>query len=342
MLPTALPKVLVTGANGFLGRHLVAELLGRGYGVRALVRPGPCGGASRAATPLPALSSLPIELCEGDLSRSATLAGAADGCAAIIHAAALAQVNPARNPAVWQVNYDGTAAVLKLARHAGVQRLVYVGTANVFGFGSVSWPGNETRPYAGRHYGLDYMDSKRAATDLVLRATAAEQLPAVLVHPTFMLGPGDAKPTSNALLLALHRQQLPGYPAGGKNYVYVQDVAVATVNALTQGRVGESYILGNQNLSYREAFTLIAGVLGATVPRWPVPRALAQLYAATGELRARLTGRPAAVNRAMAAVANDGHYFTAQKAVAELSLPQTSIQQAVTEAFAWFQANGYV
>ena len=325
--------VLVTGANGFLGRHLVAELRQRGHQVRALLRPG---------TTLPFPTEWAVEYRQADLTQPATLVGAADGCAAIIHAAALAQVNPARNPAVWAVNLGGTQAVLRLAREAGVARLVYVGTANVFGFGSLARPGDETCPYAGQHYGLDYMDSKRAATDLVLRAVRQEQLPAVLVHPTFMLGPQDAKPTSNALLLELHGGRLPGYPAGGKNYVHVRDVAVATVNALRQGRVGESYILGNQNLSYREAFALMAAVMQVSPPRWPLPPALAQAYGAACDWKFRLTGRPARLNSAMAAVANDHHYFSVAKARAELDLPQTPISQAVADAFAWFKAHQYV
>lgn len=330
--------VLVTGANGFLGRHLVAELLRRHYRVRALVRPA--GRAGNSA--LPPLSARPVECWEGDISQPATVAGAADGCEAIIHAAALARVNPARDPAVWAANYNGTETMLKLARRAGVARFVYVGTANVFGFGPLTCPGDETRPFAGQRYGLDYMDSKRAATELVQRAAIVENLPAVLVHPTFMLGPGDAKPTSNALLLELYRGRLPGYPAGGKNYVHVADVAVATINALTRGRIGESYILGNRNLSYQQAFQLIANTLNCRPPRWPIPPALARLYGTAADLTARLTGRPALVNPAMIAVGNDGHYFSAQKAVAELSLPQTPIQQAIAEAFAWFQANHYV
>ena len=335
-----LPRVLVTGANGFLGRHLVAELLRRGYPVRALVR---SGGAVPAALPL--LQSLPIEVCEFDLAPAAskaTMTSLAAGCGAIIHAAALAQVNPARNPAVVLANLGATENVLRMSRQKGIGRLVYVGTANVFGFGSKTRPGDETRPYAGRRYGLDYMDSKRAATNLVLRAVAREQLPAVLVHPTFMLGPGDAKPTSGALLLELLAGRLPGYPLGGKNYVHVHDVAVATINALTQGRVGESYILGNENLSYKEAFALMAAVMEVTPPRWPVLPPLANFYGMLCDLKALFTGRPAQVNSAMVAVANDGHYFTPQKARTELALPQTSIHQAIGEAFDWFKTHGYV
>ncbi len=342
--------VLVTGANGFLGRHLVAELLRRNYQVRALVRN--IDGANSQhyhhskkypnARPLPPLHHLPIECIAGDLTRPETLTGAATGCAAVIHAAALATVNPARNPALWATNDAGTAAVLALARQAAVGRFVYVGTANIFGFGPRHQPGDETQPFAGQRYGLDYMDSKRAASQRVLQAVADWQLPAVLVHPTFMLGPGDAKPTSNALLLELWRGQLPGYPAGGKNYVYVGDVAVAAVNALTLGRVGESYILGHENLSYREAFTLMANIMQVAPPRWPVPPALARFYGTVADFKARLTGRPSAVNAAMTAVANDGHYFRVAKAVQELQMPQTPVAQAVKEAFEWFKEYQYV
>ena len=330
--------VLVTGAGGFLGRHLVQELLQRGYAVRALVRPGQAAGASS----LPPLASLGVEVRTGDLCQPASLVGLAEGCGAILHAAARAEVNPARNPAVWAANLDGTEAVLQLARQAEVSRFVYVGTANVFGFGSRQHPGDETQPYAGQRYGLDYMDSKRAATNRVLQAVTEWQLPAVLVHPTFMLGPGDAKPTSNALLLELYQQKLPGYPTGGKNYVHVRDVAVATVNALTQGRMGESYILGNQNLSYREAFGLMARRMGVRPPAWPIPAPLARLYGAACDVQARLTGHPAQLNSAMVAVAGDGHYFSVHKARTELGLPQTELEQAIDEAFHWFKAHRYV
>ena len=325
--------VLLTGANGFLGYHVVRELLQRQYSVRALVRPG---------SPCHRLADLPIERCEGDIRQAETLARAVDGCQAIIHAAALAQVNPARSREVWAVNQTGTKNVLQAARHAGIQRLIYVGTANVFGFGTRENPGDETRPFAGGRYGLDYIDSKRAATQSVEKAIHDWGLPAITVHPTFMLGAFDARPTSGAMLLELYRGRVVGYPAGGKNYVHVQDVAVATVNALSQGRIGESYILGHQNLSYQEAFTLMAQVMQVKPPRLSIPPGIARLYGYGCDAWTNLTGRPTRLNAAMVAVANDGHYFSSQKAVTELDLTQTPVVEAIQEAFDWFRQNKYV
>ncbi|UHG92045.1 NAD-dependent epimerase/dehydratase family protein [Spirosoma oryzicola] len=320
--------VLLTGANGFLGGHLCRELLHRNYAVRAFVRRD---SDNRA------LDGLPVDIWTGDIREAANVRAATYGCDYVIHAGALAQVNPARSRKVVDVNIGGTAAVLAAAIQANVERLVFVGTANVFGFGSRSKPGDENSPYAGARYGLDYMDSKRAATDLVLDAVRNDELPAVLVHPTFMLGPLDYRVTSNALLLALFRRQMVGIPAGGKNYVHVTDVAKATVNALTKGTVGQSYILGHENLSYREFFSLVADETNVSPPALSIPPIAASLIGQLSELPYRLFGRPARLNGAMARVANDKHYFTVTKAIQALDLQQTPIRDAVRQTFDWFR-----
>ncbi|WP_080238501.1 NAD-dependent epimerase/dehydratase family protein [Spirosoma rigui] len=325
--------VLLTGANGFLGGHICRELIRRGYAVRAFVRPN----ANHRT-----LDGLSVDVWTGDLRDSANVRAAIYGCDYVIHAGALARVNPARSAEVVETNIGGTAAVLAAAVQASVERLVFVGTANIFGFGSRKEPGNELYPYMGERYGSDYMDSKRVATDLVLQAVREDGLQAVLVHPTFMIGPIDYQITSNALLLALYRQQLAGIPSGGKNYVHVADVATATVNALTMGRVGESYILGNENLSYREAFTLMASIMHVKPPRLRVPPLLASAIGWGSDLAFKLTGRPTALNSSMTAVASDGHYFNVTKAINELDLPQTPIRVAIAEAFGWFRQHGYL
>lgn len=325
--------ILLTGANGFLGGHVCRELLRRGYAVRAFVRPG-----SDQRT----LTDLPVDVWTGDLRDVANVRGATYGCDYVIHAGALASVNPARSKTVVEVNVGGTAAVLAAAVQANVDRFVFVGTANVFGFGTKKHPGDELYPYMGARYGLDYMDSKRAATDLVLEAVRQDALPAVLVHPTFMLGPLDYKITSNALLLALYRREVMGVPTGGKNYVHVADVATATVNALTTGHIGQSYILGNENLSYREAFSRFARWMQVRPPTLPVLPPLANAIGRLSDWKYRLSRQPTRLNSAMTAVANDGHYFNVTKARHELDLPQTSLQTAVEQTVHWFRQQHFL
>lgn len=325
--------VLLTGANGFLGGHLCRELLQRGYAVRAFVRPG---SDNRA------LSGLPLDIWHGDLREVANVRAATYGCDYVIHAGALAQVNPARSRTVVDVNLGGTTAVIQAALESTIDRLVFVGTANVFGFGPKHKPGDETVPYMGKPYGLDYMDSKRAATNRVVEAVRQDGLPAVLVHPTFMIGPLDYKITSNALLLALYKRQVAGIPMGGKNYVHVADVATATVNALTMGNIGESYILGHENLSYREFFSLVANIIHVRQPAVLIPPWLASLIGRFSEWQCSLLNRPAQLNSAMARVASDGHYFSVTKAIDALNLPQTPIQTSVSQAFDWFRQHNYL
>jgi dihydroflavonol-4-reductase len=325
--------VLLTGANGFLGGHLCRELLRRGYAVRAFVRPD----SDRRV-----LDDLSLDVWLGDLRDVDNVRAATYGCDYVIHAGAATQVNPARSEEVVRTNIEGTAATLAAAVESHVKRFVFVGTANVFGFGSKKKPGNECLPYMGERYGLDYMDSKRAATELVMQAAHEDKLPVVLVHPTFMIGPLDYKITSNALMLAIYRGAVLGTPMGGKNYIHVSDVATATVNALTEGGIGESYILGNQNLSYREAFSLMADVMRVRPPKLPALVPISYLIGQFSDWKYKLTGKKALLNSAMVAVANDTHYFNAAKAVKELHLPQTPVRIAMEEAFTWFQQQKYI
>lgn len=325
--------VLLTGANGFLGIHLCRQLLQQDYAVRAFVRPG---------TSHRSLEGLPLDIWTGDLRDAANVRAAAYGCDFVIHADSLTQVNPARSQAVVDINIEGTAAILAASLKANVKRLVFVGTAGVFGFGTKKNPGDELFPYTGKRYGLDYLDSKREATDLVLRAIREAGLPAVLVHPTFMLGPLDYQITFNALLLALYRQEIKGIPVGGRNYIHVADAATATINALTMGRPGQSYILGNENLSDREAFTLIADVMQIQPPTLPIPAPVASIIGQLSDLKSKWTKQPTRLNSAITAIANDGHYFSSAKAIAELNLPQTPIQVAIEEACDWLMMHGYL
>lgn len=321
------PRVFVSGADGFLGSYVVRELLRRQYLLRVLVEP-----SRRVST----LDGLAIERTVGDLVEPAAWRSSLKGCDYVIHLAADTSIWPNRSPHQRAVNIGGTQNMLEAAQAAGVRRFVHVGTANSFGFGSRAAPGHEGLPYASARFGLDYMDSKYEAQQCVLQA-AREGFPALVLNPTFMLGAYDSKPGSNALILALYKQQVPACSPGGKNYLYAGDAAVAVVNALVAGQVGACYLLGHENLSYGEAFERIAGELGVRAPRWQLPAPLLRAYGRWGSLAGSLTGKPPKVNRAMAALACTEVYYRSDKAIAALGLPQTPIEQGVREAVSWFK-----
>ena len=325
-------NIFITGGDGFLGSNLVRELLSKGHELRVLVQPG------RAVSTLDGLN---LKKVEGDLLNFESLKSAAGEVDAIYHIAANTSIWPSRSKLVNDINIEGTRNIIQLAKELNVKKLVYVGTANTFSFGSKENPGREGTPYKGLQYGLDYMDSKYKAHQLVMEAVK-DGLPAVVVNPTFMLGAYDSGPSSGAMILAVHSQKLPGYAPGGRNFICVKDAAKGIANALEKGRVGESYIIGNENLSYKEAFGKMAAELGVKAPGLGFPKWILLVYGMLGSFISGITGKKPTVSYPMAKIACDGHYFSAEKAVRELDLPQSPIEEGIREGFKWMKENGYV
>jgi len=326
-------KILVTGADGLLGSNLVRELLNRGHNIRAFVQPG------RQQKTLEGLS---LEKFPGNLLNTYEVIKSAEGCDAVIHCAASTSVWPTRSEIVNKVNIEGTKNIISAVHQNKIQRMIYVGTANSFGFGSKENPGVEGNSYKSAMYGLDYMDSKYKAQQVILNEVKENSLPAIIVNPTFMFGPYDSNPSSGAMIVALYKGKVPGYTSGGRNYICAKDTAVAIANALTKGRVGECYILGNQNLSYKEAFGKIAATIGVKPPSISIPSVFAKLYGRVGSLIGTVTGKTPAISYPLSRIACDEHYFSPAKAVRELELPQTPIETGIKECFEWLKENDYL
>ena len=331
--PTSTMKVLVSGADGFLGNSLVGELIGRGYTVRALLEPG---------RDEQNLNGWPVERVRGDVRSASDFESAAEGCDFIVHAAASTDMWPARSATHEQINVDGTRNAILAAQRSKVRRLVYVGTANSLGFGSAEDPGDETRPYGGSRYGLGYMDSKYQAHRLVVEAAARGDLPAVVCAPTFMFGPNDSKPGSGRMIIAVARKKVRVFTSGGRNYIHVRDVATGIANALDRGNNGDVYILGNENLAYPDIFEKIAQVCGVSPPRIAISNPVCIMAGCSGSFWGRVSGKTPALTLAMSRIACDSHYYSSAKAIRDLDLPQTPIEDAIAEAIAWFRAHGYL
>lgn len=326
-------KVLVTGADGFLGNNIVRELLDRGLEVRAFLQEG---------RTVQTLDQLSIEKCYGDLLNSAEVDQAVEGCDYIIHTAANTSIWPLRSEIVRQVNYNGTLNIISAAIKVKVKRLVSIGSANSFGNGSISNPGNEETPSTAGKFGLDYIDSKLHAQEAIIDHVTNHGLDAIIINPTFMLGPYDTKPSSGELLLALYHQKIPGYTSSGRNFIYVKDVATAACNALTMGRSGECYIMANENMTYKDFNQLVATELEINPPKLFIPKPLILAYGLISQAIAFIRSKPPVVSYTVARMSNETNYYTAAKAVEELNLPQTPIRIAIREAYDWFKENGYL
>jgi dihydroflavonol-4-reductase len=319
--------VLVTGADGMLGSNIVRELLLRNYKVRAFIQPG------RSAN---TLDGLDIEFVAGDVLNIGDIEKAVDNCDYIIHAAASTSIWPARNRSVYDINLEGTMNVVWVASEKKIKRLVHISSACVFAAGDDVRPGNESGSFNGYKYGLDYINSKYDAQKVVMKAVHCG-LDAIIVNPTFMIGAFDSSQGSNSLILALTRGKIFVNPPGGKNFICAKDAAIAICNALTMGRKGECYILGNQNLSYKQFFDLTAEVVNCKPPQVSLSPYLIKAFGLISNFIASVFNKRPLITNQAARMSCDQHFFNSEKAVRELNLPQSPITQGIEESYTWFK-----
>jgi len=331
-------RVLVTGATGFIGSHVARQLLEAGYEVRALARPAADAGGQRR-NPLDPR----CEPCSGDLHSPASLKQALKGCDALAHVAADYRLW-ARDPwAIYDTNLIGTRNLLVAARREGVQRVVYTSSVAACGIPPDGSPGNEDTPINQHHLAGAYKRSKYLAEHEAL-SLAREGLPLVVVNPSTPVGPGDVKPTpTGRIIVDFLRGRLPAYVDTGLNLIAVEDCARGHVLALEKGQIGERYILGHRNLSLQAILGMLAKLTGRAPPRFKVPRWLAYAAAYSDEfVEGRLLHRAPGIPVNGVRMSARHMYFDASKAVRELGLPQSPVEDALARAIAWFRAEGYV
>jgi dihydroflavonol-4-reductase len=328
-------RVLVTGADGFIGSAVTRTLLADGAQVVATVEPG-----SRLRN----LSGLPIEPVECDVRRSDMVREAVKGCRAVFHVAAVYRFWVREPKLFYEVNVGGTRNVLDSAAAEGVERVVYTSTVGTLGLeGATLEGGADERTYPDlSHLFGSYKRSKYVAEHEVLRA-AAEGLPATLVLPTFPLGPGDTGPTPTGRVVVdfLHGR-LPAYVDTVLNVVHVDDVARGHVLAFNHGRQGRSYILGGENLTMKMLLSQLASVAGRKAPTRRVPRGLALGAAWLSEnFEGRLLKRPPAVPLEAARMSTTAMAFDDSRARAELGHASRPASEAIADSVRWFVENGY-
>lgn len=241
-------KLLVTGATGLVGSHVVEEALSRGHEVRCLSRPS----SDRVA-----LAGLDAEVVWGDALDPGSLVAAARGCEAVFHVAGIYDPSAGGAERMWRLHREGTRNVVLAARAAGVARVVLTSSSITCAFGPPERPGTvdeDPEPGAAAFRGAlrAYYESKREGEAIALAAAARGEVEAVVVNPCFVLGARDPKPTSGALVLRVARARLPLVPPGGNTFVTARDCARGHLGALTRGVSGRRYLLGAWPLSYRE------------------------------------------------------------------------------------------
>ena len=278
-------KVFVTGGTGFIGGEVVRQLRARSDEVACLVRSPEKAGK---------LKELGCELVSGDLSDTEALRAGMEGCDALVHAAAMYEVGiPAKQrPAMYEANVRGTERVLQAAQAAEVGKVVYVSTVGIFGntHGEVV---DESYEHPGRGFTSYYEETKLEAHRIAKRMMAEDGLPAVIVQPGGVYGPGDTSQIADLLSeFFAGRLFLLPFPDLGICLSHVEDIAAGILLALDKGRVGETYVISGPATTMREAIETVAGLSGRKAPKRAMPTPLIKAMTPIGPLVGKLMGQP--------------------------------------------------
>lgn len=315
----------VTGGTGFIGQHLIRELLAHGYGVTALVR------TFERARQLPA----GVRIVPGDITKPDSLRPGLRGADVVFHAAGLhgTGVKPRDYARLQRINVDGTRHVLELAAELGVPKIVYVSTVAVYGDtgGQVV---DETYHGNGQPLSDAYQRSKQQAHYAVAVPLQGRGLPLVIACPGKTYGPGDLSRIGQMLRQHVRRRLfvLAG-PDSARSWTYVEDVAAGLRRAAEQGRAGQTYNLAGPAQTFREFFTACSRVSGAPAP-------LVWLSSSLAHLLAQALTRPLpALAEQLRAVAGTTYLASAAKAKHELGWRARPLAEGLPPTIAGLKEN---
>ncbi len=323
-------KVLVTGATGFLGGWLVRRLLDEGHAVRII---------KRANSSLDEIAHLPIEIFLGDVTDKESLLVACRGVDTVFHLAGLIGYSRAQRGAMQHVNVDGTRNVIDACETCGVRKLVYLSSVAAIGASFDGKPLNEESPYNLESLHLGYFDTKHEAEILVQEAVREKRIDAVMVNPSTIYGPADAKKGSRSVQLKVARGKFPLYPPGGVSIVSVEDVIDAVIAIWNRGRSAERYIISGENLLLKDVFDQIAHFAGVKPPSIAMPRPLIFALGKIGDLLER-HGKKGPLNSETAWTSTLYHWFDSSKAQRELGLKMKPASYALEQSVRWMKENG--
>ena len=324
-------RALVTGATGCVGANLVEAIEQHGWRAVAL---------RRNTSSLNALKGLTYESAIGDVLDVESLVKAMRDVQVVFHAAAVADYWRTGKQRLYQVNVEGTSNVLKAAKAAGVERVVFTSSAAAVGQPAFGQMADERSAFDLRPDQFHYGYSKWLAEQVVRDAVAGGQ-DAVIVNPAVVVGPRDVNLISGSIILEEKRLGIPVYPPGGVCVIDVADVCAGEIAAAERGRKGERYILGGENLWYRDLLTITAQVVGRKPPRVALPRWCMLAFAGAVDVLRRL-GVSLPANGDQLRFSTRTIWFDSSKARRELGLTTRPYVEAATRAYDWYRANNYV
>jgi dihydroflavonol-4-reductase len=326
-------RVFITGATGFVGAHVARKYAAEGAVLHLL---------TRKSSRLDGLAGLDAETVVGDLRDPASLRSALEGCDALVHVAADYRLWVRDPQEMYAANVDGTRELLKMAREAGVPRVVYTSSVATMGFKSDGTIVDEDTPVSLDDMIGHYKRSKFLGEREAIKAARAGQH-VMILNPTTPIGPGDAKPTpTGRIIVDFLNKKFPAYVDTGLNLVDVGEVARMHVVALERGTAGQRYILGGENLTLKQILDRMSAITGLPSPTMKVPHAVAMGFAFFDEtITGKLRGKEPRATVEAVRMGKKMMFASSVKAERDLGFKVLPIYGALRAAIDWFVEHGY-
>ena len=327
-------KTLITGATGFVGAAVSRELLKKGHKVKALVR---------QSSVLDNLKNLDVEIVHGDLKDKDSLKRCLKDCKYLFHVAADYRLWVPKPKEIYENNVTGTENLMEEALSLGIEKIVYTSSVAVLGKPIEGDVADEKTPVNVDQMIGHYKKSKYLAEEKVKELYKTKKLPVVIVNPAAPVGPRDIKPTpTGKMILDAAMKKIPAYLDTGLNIVHVDDVAKGHLQAFNKGILGERYILGGENMTFKEILEMISVLCGHNPPKIQLPKKPLYPIGYIFEIFARLFNlKNPMLTVDMIRMAEKKMFFSSEKAKKELNYKYKSAKNALKDAIQWFIDNGY-
>src|SRR5579863_5041325 len=326
-------KVFLTGGTGFVGHHVALALAAQGAELRMLVR---------KSSNLSNLEGIRGETFAGDLAEPESLRAGLAGCDAVVHVAADYRLWIRDPQTMYRANVDGTRELLRMAREAGVKRVVYTSSVATMNFRRDGLVINEGTPVSLADMVGHYKRSKFLAEQEAIAAAQRGQK-VVTLNPTTPIGPNDTKPTpKERIFVDFLEKKFPAYMDTGLNLVDVSEVARTHVTALSKGKFGRRYILGGENLTLKQILDKMSAITGIPSPTMKIPFIVAAMYAFFEEwITGRMRGREPRATLEEVRMGRKKMFASSAHAQQELGFRILPVYPAMRAAIEWFQHHGY-
>jgi dihydroflavonol-4-reductase len=326
-------KVLVTGATGFIGHHLVKRLASEGHTVSVL---------SRKPLKDSDFPGLKIKVCPGDITDSLSLLSATEDQDMVYHLAGKIAYKASERAEMEKVNVQGTQKIVDACITNEVPSFVYMSSVVAIGASFTPTVLDENSPYNISNLNLGYFETKHKAEEIVKTAYHHNGLKVFILNPSTVYGAGDATKGSRSVQIKVAKGKFPYYPPGGTSVVHIDDVLYCLMEVPRKGRPGERYIVSGENLLLKDIFKIIANAAGVPAPSIPLYKPVIKVLGFIGDNILEPLGIKGPMSGETAHTSTMYHWFSSAKAQKELGLKPTSAVLAIQESVKWMKQNGYL